>query len=75
MQRSGVFSPEKTPPDRHSNILYIGTHIGNQYWWEIFTKLFLSNILNHCESDVQWQIDIECSHLSILGGYEKRMKL
>ncbi len=27
-------------------------------WWETFTKLFLSNIINHGESDVQWQISI-----------------
>ncbi len=27
-------------------------------WWETFTKLFLSNIINHGESDVQLQISI-----------------
>ncbi len=33
----------------------------------IFTKLFLSNIINHGESDVQWQISIYGSHLRVLG--------
>ncbi len=27
-------------------------------WWETFTKLFLSNIINHGGSDVQCQISI-----------------
>ncbi len=36
-------------------------------WWETFTNLFLSNIINHGESDVQWQISIQASHLSIFG--------
>ncbi len=27
-------------------------------WWETFTKLFLSNTINHGESDVQWQISM-----------------
>ncbi len=27
-------------------------------WWETVTKLFLSDIINHGESDVQWQISI-----------------
>ncbi len=34
-----------------------------------FTKLFLSNIINHGESDVQWQISIQGGYLSVLGGY------
>ncbi len=34
-------------------------------WWESFTKLFLSNIINHGESDEQWQISIIGSHLSV----------
>ncbi len=29
-----------------------------RYWSETFTKLFLSNIINHGESDVQWPISI-----------------
>ncbi len=46
------------------NILYIGAHIGIQKWWETFTKLLVSslymlyNIINHGESEVQWQISI-----------------
>ncbi len=36
------------------------------YWWETFTHLFLSNIINHGESDVQWQFSISGSHLSVL---------
>ncbi len=32
-----------------------------------FIKLFLSNIINHGESDVQWQISIYGSHLSVFG--------
>ncbi len=27
-----------------------------RYWWETLTKLFLSNIINHGKSDVQWPI-------------------
>ncbi len=27
----------------------------------------MSNIINHGESDIQWQIGIYCSHLSVLG--------
>ncbi len=29
-----------------------------KWWWETFTKWLLSNIINHGESDVQWQISI-----------------
>ncbi len=29
-----------------------------QMWWETFTKVFLSNMINYGESDVQWQISI-----------------
>ncbi len=36
-------------------------------WGETFTKSFLSNIINHGESDVQSQISISGSHLSVLG--------
>ncbi len=40
------------------------------------TKLFLSNIINHGESDVQWQISILDSHLSVLWlFYGKRKQL
>ncbi len=34
-----------------------------------FTKLFLSNIINHDERDVQWQISIWGSHLSTFWNY------
>ncbi len=33
-------------------------------WWDTFITLFLSNIINHGESDVQCQISIQCIHLS-----------
>ncbi len=31
---------------------YTGACIGIQWWWVIFMKLFLSNIIDHGESDV-----------------------
>ncbi len=27
-------------------------------WWETFANLFLSNIINHGEIDVQWSVSI-----------------
>ncbi len=29
-----------------------------RYWWETFTTLFLSNIINHGKSDVQWPVSL-----------------
>ncbi len=49
---------ERPDVNRFINILYIGAHIGIQKWCETFTTLFLSNIMNHGESDVQCQISI-----------------
>ncbi len=38
-------------------------------YWDTFTKLSLSNIMKHIESDVEWQISIQGIHLNAFGNY------
>ncbi len=78
---AGVFSWAKTPLSLHfTQYMPMSPHdIGHKTdlgyppdvrkWWDTFTPLFLSNIINHGESDVQWQINIQCIHLSALWNY------
>ncbi len=55
------FLEEKLPWDRRC-------HLG----WDIFTELFLSNIMKYEKNNIEWQISIQGMNLSDFGDYLRK---